>query len=182
MVRNFDERPVDPDVLARILRNAQRAPSAGHSQGWGFLVLEDAADRERFWSSQGTKAWTYQSVKKAPVLIVCLSNKEQYLARYAEQDKGWTDKDESRWPVPYWHIDTGFAAMLILLSAVDAGLGALFFGVPPDQTALREAFAIPADYTAIGVIALGHPQPDVPSPSLKRGRRPEADVVHRGRW
>jgi nitroreductase len=119
---------------------------------------------------------------KAPLLIVCLSNKSRYLDRYAMDDKGWTDRDEKRWPVPYWDIDTGMAAMNILLTAVDAGLGAVFFGVS-DQAKLRETFAIPPEYTAIGTIALGHPKTgDRPSPSLKLGHRPAADVVHRGTW
>jgi nitroreductase len=75
------------------------------------------------------------------------------------------------------------AALNILLTAVDAGLGAVFFGVF-DQAKLRETFGIPAEYTAVGTIAIGHPKPkDRPSPSLKNvGRRPAQDVVHRGKW
>ena len=60
--------------------------------------------------------------------ILPLSNKSACLDRYAEPDKGWVDRSEANWPAPYWDIDTGMAAMLILLTAVDAGLGALFFG------------------------------------------------------
>jgi nitroreductase len=90
--------------------------------------------------------------------------------------------DERRWPVPYWDIDTGMAALLMLLTAVDAGLGAVFFGVF-DQAKLRSAFAIPDDYAAVGVVAVGYPKEhDRPSPSLKRGHRAAADVVRRGRW
>ena len=61
-----------------------------------------------------------------------LSCKDIYLDRYARQDKGWTDRDEAHWPVPYWDIDTGFTALLMLLTAVDERLGALFFGIPPE--------------------------------------------------
>jgi hypothetical protein len=53
-----------------------------------------------------------------------------YLDGYAEPDKGFTDRSDAWWPSPYWDIDTGFAAMLILLAAVDEGLGACFFGMP----------------------------------------------------
>ncbi len=60
-----------------------------------------------------------------------LSDRDAYLDRYAEPDKGWTDRDAARWPVPYWHIDTGMAAMLFLLGVQEAGLAACFFGVPP---------------------------------------------------
>jgi nitroreductase len=52
MVRNYDEsRPVPAEVVDRLLEYAVHAPSAGFSQGWGFLVLTDAADRELFWCS-----------------------------------------------------------------------------------------------------------------------------------
>ena len=85
-------------------------------------------------------------MRTAPVVIVPLSNRGAYLDRYAEPDKGWTDRDEARWPVPYWHIDTGMAALLILQTAVDEGLGACFFGIPPDRIdAFREAFGVPDD-------------------------------------
>jgi nitroreductase len=117
------------------------------------------------------------------VLVVALSCKRAYLDRYAETDKGWTDRDEARWPVPYWHIDTGMAALLMLLTVTDEGLGACFFGIPPERTAaFRKEFGVPDDHTPIGVVAIGHPAPDRPSPSLKRGRRGTDVVVHRGQW
>ncbi|WP_026257310.1 nitroreductase family protein [Actinopolymorpha alba] len=187
MVRNFDPRPVDPAVVARILDNAVRAPSAGFSQGWGFLVLDTPEDVARFWEATtpagaGVDAWS-AGMRRAPVLVVPLSCKGAYLDRYAEADKGWTDRDEARWPVPYWHIDTGMAALLMLLTVTDEGLGGCFFGIPPEQIpSFRKAFGVPEDHTPIGVVALGHPAPDRRSPSLKRGRRSADEVVHRGRW
>jgi nitroreductase len=183
MVRAFDNRPLPEDVTERIVANALRAPSAGFSQGWAFLVLDRPPDTALFWDAVSTGPSAHERVYDAPLIIVCLSNKTAYLDRYAEPDKGWTDRDESRWPVPYWDIDTGFAALLMLLTAVDAGLGALFFGIVPDRiAALRAAFDVPGDYQPIGAVAVGYPLPDRPSPSLNRGRRPLDQVVHRGRW
>ncbi len=186
MVRSFEDRPVDHAIVERMLANAQRAPSAGFSQGWGFLVLDGRGEAQRYWDALWPEPrrsdFGWPDMFNAPVLIVCLSNKKQYVDRYALADKGWTDRDERRWPVPYWDIDTGMAALNILLTAVDAGLGAVFFGVS-DQAKLRATFGIPDEYTAVGTIAVGHPRPkDRPSPSLKLGRRAAADVVHRGRW
>jgi len=187
MVRAYEDRPVPPAIRDRLLNNALHAPSAGFSQGWAFLVLEDAADRERFWSAttdpaEPANGWL-DRLRCAPLLIVALSHRNAYLDRYAEPDKGWTDRDEARWPVPYWHIDTGFAALLMLLTAVDAGLGALFFGIPVQRLdAFHQAFGVPAEYTPIGVVSVGYRAPDRPSPSLRRGRRSTADVVHHGRW
>jgi nitroreductase len=73
------------------------------------------------------------------------------------------------------------ASLLMLQTAVDAGLGALFFGIfKPDE--FRKAFGIPDTHTPIGAIAIGYREADEPSPSLRRGRRPLSELVHRGRW
>lgn len=191
MVRNYDpDRPIPEAVRDRLLATALRAPSAGFSQGWGFLVLETPGDRDRFWAATTDMADPHRepdawlaALRRAPLLVVCFSHKDAYLDRYAEPDKGWADRDERRWPVPYWDIDAGFAAMLMLLDAVDQRLGACFFGVPPERIgALREAFGVPAAFSPIGVVSVGYPAPDRRSPSLRRGHRPVDQVVHHGRW
>jgi nitroreductase len=187
MVRSFERRALPPDVVARILRNAQRGPSAGFSQGWAFLVLEGETETQRYWDTVGPRdreAFAWQHLFDAPLLVVCLSNKSAYLERYAEPDKGWTDRSEAHWPAPYWDIDTGMAALLMLLTAVDAGLGALFFGIPPEKIEhFRASFGIPPELYPIGTVAIGYPRSDdTPSPSLKRGHRPPVEVIHKGHW
>ena len=188
MVRAFEERPIPPEALDRVLGNAVRAPSAGFTQGWAFLVLDAPDDTERFWDvtfpAEADRAgFRWQGLFRAPVIVVPLSSEKAYLDRYAEPDKGVTDRRRDFWPAPYWDIDTGFAALLILLTAVDAGLGGLFFGIFPQHVEpFRKAFGVPATHKPIGAIALGVPAPDEPSPSLRRGRRPVEEVVHRGRW
>jgi nitroreductase len=151
------------------------------------LLLDSPADVARFWASatppgQGADSWA-EGMRRAPVVVVPLSCKQAYLDRYAEADKGWTDRAETRWPVPYWHIDAGMASLLMLLTAVDAGLGACFFGIPPERLAtFRAEFGVPEAFTPIGAITVGHRAADRRSPSLERGRRPIEEVVHRGGW
>ena len=190
MVRNFTDEPVAAAVRDRILANAVRAPSAGFSQGWAFLVLDRQDDRDRFWAATGGRpepgrepdSWL-AGMRRAPLLVVALSCKQAYLDRYAEPDKGWTDKDEARWPVPYWDIDAGMAALLMLLTVVDEGLGGCFFGIPPERIdGFRAAFGVPPTHHPVGVVAVGHRAPDRRSPSLSRGRRDHAEVVHVGQW
>ena len=188
MVRRFDpDRDVPLDTVRRLVRLAQRAPSAGHTQGWDVLALTDAQDRARFWEVTRERpgdpdAWL-RGVSTAPVLLVMLADPAAYLDRYAEPDKGWTDRSLERWPVPYWDTDTAMAAMIVLLGAVDAGLGALFFGVPGARhDAVKAAYAVPPGRRIVGVVALGHEAQRVTSPSLKRGRRPLGDVLHLGRF
>lgn len=194
MVRAYEPgRPVPAATVDRLLSHAIRSPSAGFSQGWDFLVLREPTDRARFWSAtsddagedgpdDGADPWL-RGLATAPLLIVCLSDRGAYLDRYSEPDKGWTDRDEGRWPVPYWHVDAGMAALLMLLTAVDEGLGGCFFGVPPERhDTLRSAFEIPAGRTPVGVVSVGYPAPDRRSPSLRRGRRPVTEVAHDGRF
>ena len=186
MARSFEDRPIPRELLERILANAQKAPSAGFSQGWAFLVLEGKAETARYWDTLWPEPrrseFGWPDMFNAPVLITCCSEKEIYVSRYAEPDKGWTDRDEKRWPVPYWDIDTAMSAMLILLTAVDLGLGAVFLGIF-DIPLFKRTFGVPEDVSPIGTIALGYPKPhDRPSPSLKRGHRPAADLIHRGAW
>ena len=189
MVRNFDpDQPVDPRTRDRILSNALRGPSAGFSQGFEFLVCDTPEARDRFWAT----TWPVEDdealphlvgMRRAPLLVVALSNKDAYLDRYAEADKGWTDRDEARWPVPYWDIDTGFAALLMLLTVVDEGLGACFFGISPERIGgFRAAFGVPDALMPIGAICIGHRAPDAPSASVPGRRRAGTSAVHVGGW
>jgi nitroreductase len=190
MVRSYTEEPVDAAVVERALHNATRAPSAGFSQGWGFLLLDTREDVRRFWTATSDEDdltdpddWLTGMVR-APVVVVPCSSKAAYLKRYAEQDKGWTDEDEARWPVPFWHMDAAMASLLILQTAVDEGLGACFFGVPPEHVAsLKEAFGIPDAFDPVGAITIGHPATGGAAGSpTRRPRKAEDEVVHRGRW
>ena len=184
MVRTYDpDRPVPRATVQQLLELAVRAPSAGHTQGWHFLVLDDADDREAFWAvtaSGKSDPWLAR-MRTAPVLVIVFSDKTAYLDRYAEPDKGWTDRDEARWPVPYWDTDAAMAAMIALLAVVDAGLAGCFFGVPGEHwAALRSAFGVPAGLRPVGVLSIGYPAADVRSPSLRRGRRTLTEVVSYG--
>ena len=186
MVRNYDpERPVSRETVEQLLELAIRAPSAGFSQGWQFLVLEEPADRDRFWqltTDDGVPDSWLSGMLSAPVLVLALSDKQAYLDRYAQPDKGWTDRDEAHWPVPYWDIDTGMASLLIMLGAVDLGLASCFFGVQPEnQAAVKQGFGIPDRLRIVGVVSLGYGAPDRRSPSLKRGRRQLDQVLAYGR-
>jgi nitroreductase len=192
MVRRYDpDAPVADDALEAVLAAALRAPSAGFTQGVSLLVLETSEDRERFWtltarSPEEPGRWL-DGMRTAPVLVLVLTDREAYLDRYAEPDKGWADRAEGRWSAPYWFVDAGMAAMAMLLRAVDVGLGACFFGVPADRAdAVHAAFGVPADQLGVGVVSLGHPVVDGDRGSrgspARRGRRPAEELVHRNRW
>jgi nitroreductase len=188
MTRRFDpERGIPTALLTRLLATAVRAPSAGFSQGWDFVVLTAPQDRDRFWALTTDPHAPADSLltgmRTAPALVVCLSDPQRYLDRYAEPDKGWTDRDPNRWPVPYWDVDTGMAALLVHLAAIDAGLDSCLFGIPGERTtAVREGFSVPADRHPVAVVSVGHPVRDRRASSRRRPRRPLSEVVHDGRF
>jgi nicotinate-nucleotide--dimethylbenzimidazole phosphoribosyltransferase len=43
MIRKFRSDPVSDEVVRRHVRAAMRAPSAGHTQPWTYVVIRDAA-------------------------------------------------------------------------------------------------------------------------------------------
>ena len=179
MVRQFAADPVPQRSIDRMLANAVRGPSAGFSQGQAFLVLT-GNDLPRFWAVGGEAIGP--SLHTAPLVIIPLASKRIYLDRYARPDKGWTDRDESRWSVPFWHIDTGMAILLILLTAVDEGLGACYFGIVPEAVdQVRATFGIPADHEPIGAIAIGYGA-ETAKPDHSAQRRPLDQMVHYGNW
>ena len=187
MVRSYDDKPVPREAVDRILRNATRAPSAGFSQGWAFLALEGPEQTTVFWDlcMKDMIPAGQKGPDAPPVLILPLANKSAYLERYSEPDKlsaGMTDA--SNWPAPYWDIDTGMAALNMLLTAVDEGLGALFFGFTAGEKELKEQLGIPPQYRPIGAIAIGWPAADdKPSGSpTSRPRKPKTETLHYGRW
>ncbi len=186
MVRAFDPQRIDPEVLDRVLDAARRAPSAGNSQGWDFVVLE-GVDTAKFWDvtlpPERRATFRWQQLLDAPVVVLPLANRQAYLDRYAEADKAATGlASADRWPVPYWQVDTAFATMLLLLAAQDAGLGALFFGVFRGGDRLLANLGVPPGRDLIGAVALGRPLDAQQGRSSDRPRRALDDVVHRGGW
>jgi len=184
MVRNYTDEPVARDVVDRIVDAALHSPSAGFSQGQAFVVVRDPEKRRRIaeladeaaYIAAGFDPW----ISHAPVHIVVCVSEELYRARYREPDKS-QNGEEANWPVPYWWVDAGAAMMLLLLAAVDEGLGAGFLGSHA-MGDLATELQIPDHMSPIGVVTIGHAAPDRRSGSLERGRRPRAETVHHEVW
>ena len=188
MVRSFEDRAVPDDVLRRLLDTARRAPSAGYSQGFDLVVLRGPGETARYWDitlpEPRRSSFGLPGLLRAPVLVLPITDKQAYLDRYSEPDKAPAGlQTEEAWPVRYWDVDTGFAAMLLLLAAVDAGLGALFFGIFQHEDRLMAELGVPPGHHPIGTVAIGYPTAEQPpSSATRRPRRPYDEVVHTGRW
>jgi nitroreductase len=185
MVRHFKPDPVDPDAIERILELARRAPSAGYTQGQSFIVVADPATRKAVGEICGEREYAgrfkHNWISEAPVQVIACTSEAAYRERYSEPDKLQPDGSVIDWPVPYWYLDIGCSVMILLLAVVDEGLAAGYTGTQRIDD-LKNLLGIPDEVTPVGVIPIGYPDQDIPSPSLKRGRKPLETVVHRERW
>jgi len=186
MVRNFRSKPIDRDMIGRILEAAQHSPSAGFSQGWAYVVITEPDLKKKVGQIQGEYDFYaanrfHKFVSEAPALIVACTSEQLYHKRYREPDKLKEDGTEIEWPVPYWYFDIGCASMLIFLAAVNEGLATAFTGVYRTDE-MRRLLGIPAEFHPVGVISLGYPDRDIRSSSLRRGRRAVEEVVHYEHW
>jgi nitroreductase len=187
MVRHFADEPVDRSVLERIAAVAQRAPSAGFSQGQRLMIITEPASRRRIAElsfephmvEQGFDRW----LSECAAIFVPLVSEQAYHRRYQEPDKLEPGGEEIDWPVPYWWMDMGCTVMLVLLAAVDEGLAAGFAGAEANGIAdFKREFGVPDEFLPVGFIPVGRPLPDKRSPSLARGWVPTQEFARWGRW
>ena len=189
MTRAFRPDPIPHELLAAVVGAGQRAPSAGNSQGFAFVVLEGREQTARYWDTTlpDRSSFGFPGLLDAPALVIVLAHPQAYVDRYAEPDKAATGLGEGRerWPVAYWTVDASFAAMLVQLAAIDAGLGVLFFGPFEHESTVLAALGVPDDHEAIGTIAIGWPDHERDTragTSAARPRRETAEVIHWGGW
>ena len=179
MVRAFEPRPVEDEVLTRLLRAAQRGPSAGHTQPLELVVVRDPAVRREL----SRASWSRGARPDAGDATVAFCGD---LVREAE-------RYGARGATRYLDVDVAFAALLFMLAAVDEGLGAGYIGdfheehvqaalgLPPVARADRDGDrrppgrAVPAAPAA--ALAGGHP----PRPLLPRVRLVGPPVAAAGR-
>jgi nitroreductase len=188
MVRHYTGERVSRDVLERIVATVRRAPSGGFSQGQRLLVVDDPglvaqiaalADDDPL---EGVEPW----FETAAAQVFVMTREADYHERYQKEDK-LQDGEEIEWPVPFWHVDAGAAMMLVLVAAIEEGLGAAVYGIfGDDEKKLRELLRIPDDFTLVAGVTIGHPLPD-PGWSSKTSRATQRrrgldEVVHWNTW
>jgi nitroreductase len=188
MVRTFQPRAVPRELLLRVLEVARHAPSAGFSQGFDFLVLDEPSQVDWFVQTTAHPDFPEDNMtpeQVPPCLVLAISNKPAYLERYSRPDKArFGLQNAEAWPAPYWDVDTGMAVMLILLAAIEEGMGAVFFGIAWGEDIVLKALNVPDGCRPIGVIALGYPhESERFDPSRFTARRRSLDsMVHFGGW
>ena len=142
-VRTYQPRPIEQTKLDAVLEAARMAPSARNMQEWRFVVVQDAATRQRL----GVAANNQTFVGEAPVVIACCAIKSDYVMRCGQ----------AAYP-----IDVAIAMEHMALQAVEEGLGSCWIGsFYEDQ--VKQVLGIPAGVRVVDLMTLGYPA-DQPKP------------------
>ena len=144
--RAYLDKPVENEIIDRILEAARLAPSACNSQPWKFIVVTDAEKRLLVADATSSKLLSMNHfTKQAPVQIVVLEDS----ANFTSSLGGWATNKH------YPHIDLGIVAAHISLAAADEGLGSCIIGWC-DEKKVQKALDIPKNKRVMLIILLGY--------------------------
>ncbi len=159
-IRDFQDRPLEPETLEKILRAAMQAPSAANQRPWEFIIVRDKSLKKEL---AGVSPYA-KAVLKAPVSIVLLGNKKELMFPR------------------YWEQDMGACAQNLLLQAAEEGLGAVWLGVAPEEERIAYIsglFDLPEEVIPFCIIPVGYP---LEGRGNRREDRFEASRIHNDRY
>jgi len=164
-VRDFLDRPVDREKIMMCLEAARLAPSACNSQPWKFIVVDDRQLKDKLCRAAFGGIYLINSFcKKAPVIVVVVSEKSKFLARIGGMFRG----------TKYYLIDIGIAVEHFVLQAEDLGLGTCWIGWF-NEGAVKSILNVPQHKKIDILIALGYY--DREKLGSEHGREPMDKIV-----
>jgi F420 biosynthesis protein FbiB-like protein len=168
-IRRYEDRPVDPVVLHRLLEMACWAPSAHNRQPWRFAVITDPARRAELGQAMGNRfrsdlaadglpeeqierqiARSYTRISGAPAVVLLFLS-------MADMDQ-YPDSRRQEFERVMAIQSVALAAQNFLLAAQAEGLGACWMCAPlfcPDV--VRQVLALPADWETQALLTVGYP-------------------------
>ncbi len=162
MCRSFEDRDLPQEKVDAVIDAARRFPSAGHTQPQEFVVVREESVKEAL----GSAALDQMFLADAPVVIAVVSDTKRSAAVYGRRGIEF-----------YSILDGGFASMLVLLAAVNEGLGATFVAAFNDE-AVGAVLGLPRHVRPIGLIGIGYCA-EAPG---RHPRRPWQEIVHLDRY
>jgi len=159
-VRGYRLEPVEDEKLKRILEAARLAPSGKNGQPWTFIVIKDAAIRERL--VDACKGQTF--IAEAPVVIAVCGREE-----LAYQKMGG-----------YWNslpVDIGISLEHLMLAAAAEGLGTCWIGAFIEKK-VREVLEVPEGVKIVALTPVGYPKDE----RVTRPRKPIEEIIMHERW
>ncbi len=191
-IRRFRPDPVPETVLRSVLEAGHRGPSVGHSQPWRFIVVTEAATRDRAavmadrsrlrqaegmteQAARGLLDLRLEGLREAPVGIVMACDRRAPAAGVLGR-ASFPDAD-------LWSCAAAIENIWLTARAHGLGLGWVTLFEPAELAAL---LGLPDGVETLGWLCLGWPDERPPEPGLERAgwskRLPLDDVVMRERW
>lgn len=162
--RAFDAaRPIEKDILDRILEAGRLAPSACNAQPWHFIVIDDPELKNRVADATSNRILSLNHfTKQAPVHILIVEEKANFTSGFGS----WTKKKH------FPHIDIGIAAAHLCLAAEAEGIGSCMLGWF-DEKAIQKLLNIPSSKRVVLDVVLGYST----QPKREKKRKDKAKVV-----
>ena len=137
-IRKYTDEKIAIEDIKEILKAAMQAPSAGNSQPWEFIVVDD---KELFERVKKVHKYSFMLSSASHGIVVCATPDK-------EIHKG------------YWPQDCAAAVENMLIKAQDMGIGAVWLGIYPEEdrvVGLREIFNIDENIVPFAIVSLGYP-------------------------
>lgn len=138
-VRNYRPDSIDPQLTERILRAAQRGPSAGGLQSYGIYRVEESLSRAKL----AAAADHQEFIAQAPLSLVFCGDPEHCAARFGERGR-----------LLFAMQDATIAAAYAQLAATALGLSSAWVG-RFEEDKVRAAAGIAAHLVPVAVITIG---------------------------
>jgi nitroreductase len=172
-VRDYLTDDVPDAMLERILASARRAPTSSNVQAYSFVVVRDAAAREKF----AVLAGNQKHIATAPVFVAICADVRR-LARVAEVGGGSLAKDHLEMSMVAC-IDAALVGMCASLVADSLGLGTVMIGgMRNDPDGVAEVLGLPDGVFVAFGLCVGWPK-SRPEP---KPRLPAGLVIHHERY
>ncbi|EJN06964.1 5,6-dimethylbenzimidazole synthase [Herbaspirillum sp. YR522] len=189
-MRHFNDQPVEPALLARLLEAAHAGPSVGFMQPWRFIRISDGqlrraihglVEQERLLTAQALGEREDEFMKlKVEAVLEC---GELIVAALMD---GRQDHVFGRRTLPAMDLASLACALQNMwLAARAEGLGMGWVSLF-DPLALADLLGMPAGAQPVAVVCLGHVPEFYPEPMLQRQhwarRRDLQELVFDNRW
>ncbi len=144
--REYLAREVTDADIFYCLEAARLSPSACNKQPWRFVIVKDAALRERICRDGLLPGVPMPWLKTAPVIVVLCAQKNVLTHRIAPLFSG----------VDYPLLDCGIAGEHFVLAAERRGLGTCWIGWFKPRF-VKKLLHLPSDFKPVSLLSLGYP-------------------------
>lgn len=158
-MRSFLDKPLDPDLLKKVFKAINSAPSAGNQQAFEVYLVTRPEQKARLASASGDQ----DSIVQAPVVLVFCTHPARNAQLYGARGRDL-----------YALQDATIACSYAQLSATALGLASVWVGAF-DDAQVHQALGAPDGERPIAILPIGHPGAGFE----KRPRRPLAELVHK---